>query len=74
MARCDRPLDVAVALPWLVAFELARIAYLAWRAPAVLKAYREAFDLIGDALRARRTIHDRPGGAVVLPPLPWRVR
>jgi GT2 family glycosyltransferase len=74
MARCDRPLDVVVALPWLVAFELARIAYLAWRAPAVLKAYREAFDHLGDALRARRTIHDRPGGAVVLPPLPWRVR
>ncbi len=73
MARCDRALDLVLASPWLIAFEIARIGYLAVRAPAVLKAYGEAAAHLGGALRARRAIH---GGrrAVALPPLPWRVR
>jgi GT2 family glycosyltransferase len=74
MARCDRPVEFLVALPWLMAFEVARIGYLAWRAPAVLKAYREVFGQIGAALQARRTIHNRAAVAPPLPPLPWRVR
>jgi GT2 family glycosyltransferase len=73
MARCDRPRDFARALPWLLPFEIARIAYLALRAPNVLGAYTEAARAIGPALRDRAAIHRRTP-AVALPPLPWRVR
>jgi GT2 family glycosyltransferase len=73
IARCERMPDLARALPWLVPFELARIAYLAVRAPHALRAYVELAREIPPALQARTTIHGSQSPAV-LPPLPWRVR
>lgn len=73
MVRCDRPLDVLVALPWLVPFEALRFGYLACTAPSLLRAYVEAVRLLPAAWRARRVIHEGPSH-VMLPPLPWRVR
>jgi GT2 family glycosyltransferase len=73
MARCDRPGDVLRALPWLLPFELLRVAYLTLKAPRVLRAYVEAAQALPGAFGARARIH----GSVVspaLPPLPWKVR
>ena len=59
MMRCDSARAVLLGLPWLLPFELARVLYLALRAPKVLKAYVDLIGELGPAWRARRAIHDR---------------
>ena len=73
MARCDRAQDVVRALPWLLPFEVARAAYLALKAPRVLRAYPEAARELPGAFQARIRIRERSGMAA-LPALPWKVR
>ena len=73
MARCDRARDVLAALPWLAPFEIARIIYLAVKAPHALRAYAEVTRELSDAFRCRRIILGSRSTAV-MPPLPWRVR
>jgi GT2 family glycosyltransferase len=73
MARCDRPGDFVRALPWLLPFELARVVYLAIKAPRVLRAYVEAAQALPAAFGARARIHGRVVSPA-LPPLPWKVR
>lgn len=62
IAKCERVRDLLLGLPLLVAFELLRIAFLAWRAPAVLHAYRELAERLPGALRQRRRIQSPPQG------------
>lgn len=57
MARCERLRSLLPALPRLLAFELARVGFLALRAPRVLAAYPEAVAALPAALRSRRAIH-----------------
>jgi GT2 family glycosyltransferase len=59
MAKCERLRDLALAAPMLGAFELARIGFLAWRAPRVLAAYRELLAMLPAALRDRKRIQAR---------------
>jgi GT2 family glycosyltransferase len=59
MARCAPLLELLLRLPLLGAFEVARCAFLAWRAPAVLRAYRQIAQLLPSALRDRRRIQGR---------------
>jgi GT2 family glycosyltransferase len=73
MARCDRSGDFVRALPWLLPFEVARVAYLALKAPRVLRAYVEAAQALPGAFGARGRIHGRVVSPA-LPPLPWKVR
>lgn len=73
MARCERASDFILALPWLLPFELARVAYLTLRARPLLAAYVEAARELRGALAARQTIHGR-AVAPLLPALPWKVR
>ncbi|HZR80492.1 MAG TPA: glycosyltransferase family 2 protein [Candidatus Binatia bacterium] len=59
IAKCEGLRALAAAAPLLLAFELARIAFLAWRAPRVLGAYRELAALLPAALRDRARIQRR---------------
>jgi GT2 family glycosyltransferase len=59
IAKCERLRDLLAAAPLLLAFELARIGFLAVRAPRVLPAYAEALRLLPAALRDRRRIQAR---------------
>ena len=56
MAKCDHVGDLVRSLPWLVPFELVRLAYLSVRAPGTLRAYGQAIALLPAALRARRRL------------------
>ena len=73
MARCDRKRDMVRALPWLLPFEVARVGYLAVRAPGVLLAYVEAARELAAVLRTRPAVHGRRSPDA-LPALPWKVR
>jgi GT2 family glycosyltransferase len=59
IAKCERLRDLLAALPLLVGFEVARIAFLACRAPRVLAAYPQAIALLPAVLRDRRRIQSR---------------
>lgn len=68
IAKCERTRDLLAGLPLLLAFEAARIGFLLWRAPAVLRAYREAAALLPAVLRDRRELRrNRPGRAEAWP-------
>lgn len=56
IAKCERVGALLVSLPWLLPFELARAAYLAFRAPAALRGYAQAAIALPAALRARKRI------------------
>jgi N-acetylglucosaminyl-diphospho-decaprenol L-rhamnosyltransferase len=59
MVKGERVGDLVRSLPWLVPFELARLAYLALRAPRTLRAYRQTIAKLPDAFKARRRLDDR---------------
>jgi GT2 family glycosyltransferase len=59
LLKCERVRDALVALPRLVPYELARLAYVALRAPASLPAYLDALRAAPSILRSRRFVHGR---------------
>jgi GT2 family glycosyltransferase len=63
MAKNERAGDVLRDLPWLVAFETARVGYLALRAPGALRGYLDAASGLGAALRDRREMQRTAGRA-----------
>jgi GT2 family glycosyltransferase len=73
MIKCDTLRQLILALPWLVPFEIARIGFLALRAPATLRAYRQAISAVPQAWHDRNRVH-QAAVAAPLPPLPWRIR
>ncbi|HVT16740.1 MAG TPA: glycosyltransferase family 2 protein [Thermoanaerobaculia bacterium] len=56
LVKCERLGDCATALPGMILFELARVAYLALRAPGALRGYAQALAALPAALRDRRRI------------------
>jgi len=56
MAKCERLRDLLRDLPWLLAFELARLVFLTVKAPGALRGYTGAASGLRAALRDRRTI------------------
>ncbi len=58
VAKCERLRDLLVAMPWLVPFELARLAFLVLRAPAALRGYPQAVAALPRALRARKHVQN----------------
>lgn len=59
LLKCERARDALAALPRLVPYELARLAYVALRAPASLPAYLDALRAAPSILRSRRFVHGR---------------
>ncbi len=61
MAKCEPAPALLRDLPALLAFELARIAYLAVRSPGALRGYAGAMAGLGRALRDRRVVRAGAG-------------
>jgi GT2 family glycosyltransferase len=59
MLKNDRPADVLRHLPWIGAWEFARVGYALFRDPALLPAYLRVWGLIPEAWRARKQIQRR---------------
>ncbi len=56
MTKCERVWDLVKSIPWLVPFEIARVLFIAVRAPGALRGYTGALPALPIALRHRRTI------------------
>lgn len=66
LLKCERGRDLVAALPRLVPYELARLAYVALRAPAALPAYLDALRLAPSFWRSRRALKGRARPARLL--------
>ena len=56
MTKCERVGDLVKSIPWLVPFEIARVLFIAVRAPGALRGYTSALPALPTAFRHRRTI------------------
>lgn len=59
LLKCERGRDAVAALPWLLPYELARLVYVAIRAPRALLGYVDAARLAPSIWRSRRLVHSR---------------
>lgn len=66
LLKCERARDALAALPRLVPYELARLAYVALRAPRSLPAYLDAVRAAPSILRSRRFVRSRARPARLL--------
>lgn len=73
IAKCERARELLLGLPLLAGFELLRILFLLWRAPAVLRAYLELAKMLPGALRDRARIRTEARGRVAAWPIVTRV-
>ena len=76
LLKCERARDALVALPRLLPYELARLAYVALRAPGSLPAYADALRAAPAIWRSRRLVHGRarPERLLASPFFPHRPR
>ncbi|MCC6641478.1 MAG: glycosyltransferase family 2 protein [Deltaproteobacteria bacterium] len=66
LLKCERLRDALAALPWLLPYELARLAYVALRAPGSLPGYLDALRLAPTFWRSRRLVRQRAHPARLL--------
>lgn len=59
VAKCERTADLVRGLPRLVPFEIARLVYLAVKAPGALRGYLRTVPALPTALRHRKVIQKR---------------
>ncbi len=76
LLKCERGRDALAALPWLLPYELARLGYLAIRAPRSLRGYLDALRLAPSIWRSRRLLQERarPARLLAAPFFPHRAR
>lgn len=76
LLKCERGRDALAALPWLLPYELARLGYLAIRAPRSLHGYLDALRLAPSIWRSRRLLQERarPARLLAAPFFPHRSR
>jgi GT2 family glycosyltransferase len=66
LLKCERGRDALAALPRLLPYELARVAYVALRAPHALLGYLDALRLAPSFWRSRALLHGRARPARLL--------
>ncbi len=76
LLKCERATDLLAALPRLLPYELARLAYVALRAPGSLPGYVDALRLAPAFWRSRRLLQRRarPARLLAAPFFPSRER
>jgi GT2 family glycosyltransferase len=76
LLKCERARDALAALPRLLPYELARLGYVALRAPGSLRGYLDAARLAPEFLRSRRALYERarPERLLAAPFFPHRAR
>lgn len=76
LLKCERFRDALAALPWLIPYEVARLGYLALRAPRALPGYLDAIRLAPAFWRSRRMVRERarPARLLAAPFFPYAER